>query len=108
MTTHSGSFVSNTAEFTVSLSELSPGSLLSSHWLKRLCDFDIEVVGNDAEVTLEAVGPFPTSTPFDVSGTTFAIGGGKVSIENFAVAEFVFTRVGTTEYTINIVRRILE
>jgi hypothetical protein len=73
----------------------------------EVADFDIEVVGNDAEVTLAAVGPFSTSTALSVTDGTFAIGGGKILVSGFAFGSLEFTTSGGA-YTINIIRRIDE
>lgn len=73
-----------------------------------LANFSIEVIGNDAAVTLTAKGAFAGSGFLAVSGGTFAISGGHQKIEGFALSELKFTRTGTTSYTINITREIAE
>lgn len=100
------SYVSTTAETTVDLRSMGAPGISNDVFL--LCDLDVEVVGNDAAVTVEVVGPFSSSEPFSPTDNSFAIGGGKKSIENFAVGSLVFTRVGTTEYNINISRVIRD
>lgn len=74
----------------------------------KIANFSIEVIGNDAEVTLTAKGAFAGSGFLAVSGGTFAISGGHQKIEGFALSELKFTRSGTTSYTINITREIAE
>ena len=76
--------------------------------VQRIANFDIEVIGNDAAVTLTAKGAFTGSDFLAVSGGTFAISGGHQKIEGFALSELKFTRTGTTSYTINITREIAE
>lgn len=68
-------------------------------------DFDVEVVGNDADVTLKGKGPHPASVALSVTDGTFSTGGGKVSLKGFNFAEFEFTTAGGA-YTINITRQI--
>ena len=106
---HAKSYSSTTAVTTVNMRNMgTPGSPIGSDSLLvfEIADFDIEVVGNDAEVTMQAKGPFASSIPLAVSDASFAIGGGKVSLSGFAISELVFTRVGTDEININIVRKI--
>lgn len=98
------SYVSTEAETTIDLRAIGPGGVADDVFL--LADIDIEVVGNDAAVTLEVIGPFSTSQPLAPEDNSFAIGGDKKLIEGFAVGSLVFTRVGTTEYNINICRTI--
>lgn len=99
------SYASTTAETIIDLRDLQEGVAGD---VFQLCDLDVEVVGNDAEVTMTAVGPFPGSGEFAVTSGTFAIGGSKVSVSDFAIGQLVFNRTGTTAYTINIVRRIKD
>lgn len=106
---HAKSYTSVTAVTTINLREIgTPGGFAGSDALLVFdtADFDIEVVGNDDAVTMQAKGPFGSSIPLAVSDSTFAIGGGKLKLNDFAVAEFVFTRVGTDLININIVRKI--
>jgi len=98
------SYTVDTAEFTVDLRTLTadaqPGDV------QQLADFDVEVIGNDAVVTITGKGSFPTSTFLPFTEGTFAISGGKRSISRFTLSELKFTRTGTTSYTINITRQI--
>lgn len=104
MKTFQRSYVSTEAETTIDLRSIGPGGVSDDVFL--LGDIDIEVVGNDAAVTVEVVGPFSTSQPVAPADNSFAIGGDKKLIEGFAVGSLVFTRAGTTEYHINICRTI--
>lgn len=102
MPSYAKSFTSTTAVKEVNLSELSPFDPNSTY---EASTFNVEVVGNDAEVSLEVVGPFPNSieqTPETES--TFPIGGKTLVIEGAALGKMVFTRVGTTSYQINITK----
>jgi hypothetical protein len=106
------SIASTTAVETVNLRTQLVSTRVASDVLSQdvelMGDFDVEVVGNDASVTMTAKGSFPTSDFVEVSDGVFAIGGGKKSMSGFSIAELKFTRTGTTEYDINILRRIEE
>lgn len=104
MKIHRQSYTVTTADYTVDLRTLAADAEAGD--VQRLADFDIEVVGNDAVVTLTAKGSFPTSEFLPVTDGTFTIGGRKVSCIGFTLAELQFSRTGTTEYTINITRQI--
>lgn len=98
------SYTVTTADYTVDLRSLSHEALPGD--VQQLANFDIEVIGNDAAVTITGKGSFPTSTFLPFTDGTFAIGGGKRSVSNFSLAEIKFSRTGTTSYTINITRQI--
>lgn len=70
-----------------------------------LCDFNIEVTGNDASVTMKAKGTFADSEPADVTNGTIAINGGHVVMQKSAIAEFQFTTTGSA-YKIMITRQL--
>lgn len=76
--------------------------------VELLANFDIEVIGNDAVVTITAKGAFDSSDYVDVIDGTFAIDGAKKTISGASLAELKFSRTGTTPYSINIIRRIEE
>lgn len=95
-----------TADTTVSLTALSPGDSSAAGLVNQMADFDVEVVGNDAAVTMTGKGTFASSAHFSITDGSFAIGGGKKSIQGFALSELKFSRVGTTSYSINITRRV--
>lgn len=101
-----GTFSSTAADYTVDLRALSADALPGD--TQYLADFDIEVIGNDAAVTITGKGPFASSTFLPFEDGTFAINGGKRSITGFCLAEIKFSRTGTTAYTINITRQIAE
>ena len=104
MKIHRGSFSSTAADYTVDLRTLSHDSLPSD--VQFIGDFDIEVIGNDAAVTITGKGTFASSTFLPITDETFAIGGGKRAISGFCLSEMKFSRTGTTAYTINITRQI--
>lgn len=99
-------YTSTTANFEVDLAQNQQSDLGIVGECFEISDFDIEVTGNDAAVTLTAKGPFPTSTYNALTDGVFAISGGKRSISGFALRYLNFSRTGTTPYTINIVRRV--
>ena len=104
----SKSFAGTTADTTVvDLSLLGAPLSLSKALLFEPADFDIEVVGNDAAVTVEGVGPFTSSEAVAITDGSFAIDGGKISILGFALGSLEFTTAGSA-YTINIIRKISE
>lgn len=72
-----------------------------------IADYDIELIGNAADVTATATGPFKTSAPFDL-GVTIPADGGKMQVLSQAVRKFTFDQAGTGAYTVNIVRRISD
>lgn len=93
------------ATTTVDLNDLAAGDVQQAKWCNHPANFDVEVLGNDAAVTLKGKGPFSTSVAQDVTGGSFAIGGGKIAIQGFALKEMEFTTAGGA-YTINIVRAV--
>jgi len=97
---------STTAETTIDLALLAPNDVSAAGLCKRLANFDVEVIGNDAVVTITGKGTFASSTFLPFTEGTFAISGGKRSISGFALSELKFSRTGTTAYTINITRQI--
>lgn len=104
MHTYAKSFTSTTAVTEIDLSLLSP---FDPNSVFAISTFNIEVVGNDAEVSIEVVGPFNNSieqTP--ESESTFPIGGKTLVIEDAALGKMIFTRVGTTSYSINITKSV--
>lgn len=105
-TIHAKSYAGDAAGTTeVDLSLLGGSGDYFAQLVFHPADFDIEVVGNDAAVTVEGTGPFTSSGTFDVTGGSFAIGGGKVAVQGFALKDLVFTTVGGA-YTINIIRAV--
>lgn len=102
------SFAGTAADVTtVDLADIAPGDVQAGLWKSRIANFDIEVVGNDASVTVTGKGPFASSAHQDISGGTFAIGGGKISVQGFCLSELEFTTAGGA-YTINITREVAE
>lgn len=97
---------STTADLDIDLSLLAPSDVNAQGLTARLADFDIEVVGNDAVVTVTAKGSFSSSDFMSLENGTFPINGGKSKLEGFSVEELRFSRTGTTAYTINLTRRI--
>ncbi len=93
-----------TAVTTINLSQLgweSPNDIF------EIGTFNIEVVGNDAEVSVKCIGPFANSAARTPEGeSTFPIGGGTLVVENVAIGKLEFTRVGTTAYTINVTKSV--
>lgn len=112
MQEHQKSYTATASPFVVDLTKISdlgiPGQDGSDAGLTySLADFDIEVTGNDSEVTLTATGPFANSTAKAVTDGTFPVTvGGKKTISNFAIARLTFTFSGTAGFAVNIVRRI--
>lgn len=94
--------VSNTAETVVDLSAIAP---FRPNDIYEPCLFSIEVSGNDAEVTVTAKGPFASSAEVDITDGTFPIGGAVKYINDAALSQLIFNRVGTTAYNINIIRK---
>lgn len=106
MKTNRASFAGGAASSTsVDLSTLEIGAITPAADNYVIADYDVEVVGNDAAVTLKGKGPFSTSVLLDITDGSFAIGGGKISIQGFCFSEFEFTTAGSA-YTINITRQI--
>ena len=97
---------STNADLDVDLSLLAPNDINAQGLTARIADFDIEVVGNDAVVTVTAKGSFSSSDFMGLDNGTFPISGGKSKMSGFCVTELRFSRTGTTAYTINITRRI--
>jgi len=97
---------STSAESTIDLRLNQNGDQKISGQANKIANFDIEVVANDAAVTMTGKGSFASSVFHTFTDGTFAIGGGKRSISGFALSELKFTRTGTTSYTINITRQI--
>lgn len=97
---------STTADKTIDLALLAGDDVNATALTKRLASFDIEVIGNDAAVTITGKGTFASSTFLPITDGTFAIGGGKRAISGFCLSELKFSRTGTTAYTINITRQI--
>lgn len=93
--------VSNTAETVVDLAAIDPWQATNIY---IPCLFIVEVSGNDAEVTITARGPFDTSAVFDIAEGTIPVGGAVKLIDDAALSQLIFTRTGTTEYNINIIR----
>jgi hypothetical protein len=108
MNLHSKSYSVSTASYTIVLADLAIDDVNSNALVRSIADFDIEVIGNDSIVALTAIGPFSNSGQFAVTDGSFAINGGKLKIEGFALGQLVFSRAGTTAYTINVIRRIQE
>lgn len=104
MKIHRGTFQSTAADFTVDMRTISADADAGD--VQFLADFDIEVIGNDAAVTITVKGSFSSSVFLAVDEGTFAISGGKRSISGFCLSEIKFSRTGTTPYTINITRQI--
>lgn len=102
MAQYQKSFTSNTASTTVDLSQLSG---FNSNSIYDISTFNVEVVGNTAEVTLTVFGPFANSIEQTPDGeSTFAIGGGSLILRDVALGKMKFVRTGTAAYTINITR----
>lgn len=80
------------------------GGLIVGHTY-ALANFDVEVVGNSAPVTLKSKGPFASSVAFDLSGGTFAIGGDKISVKGYGIGSLEFTTAGGA-YTFNVIRHV--
>lgn len=105
MSTYQKSFTSTTAVTEIDLTQLTPFDPNSKF---DISDFDIEVIGNDAVVTMTAKGPFTNSIAGAVTDGTFAIAGAKKKIEKAALGSLIFTRVGTTSYSINVSRKVYK
>lgn len=102
---HNKSYAASASPFTVDLREI--GNTSDADLVFELADFDIEVFGNTAEVTMSAKGGFLSSPEFEVVDGTFAISGGKQSIENFSIGELIFTSAATP-FSVNVVRKIRD
>jgi len=70
-----------------------------------LCDFNIEVSGNSAAVTVTGKGSFADSAFRDIAGSPIAIGGGHTSASKYALSALNFTTTGGA-YKIMITRQI--
>lgn len=71
---------------------------------QHLCDFNIEVSGNSAAVTVKGKGSFPDSQMIAVTDSSFAIGGGHVALNGFALSQLEFTTTGSA-YKIMVTRQ---
>lgn len=71
---------------------------------QHLCDFNVEVSGNSAEVTMKGKGSFADSQMLPVTDASFAIGGGHIALNGFALSQFEFTTTGSA-YKIMITRQ---
>jgi hypothetical protein len=101
---HAKSYTANASPYTIDLSLM--GAPLEAELKFEIADFDVEVVGNAAEVTMQGKGAFSTSATLDLIDGTFAIAGGKRKIEQFSLGALIFTSA-STPFTVNIVRRIM-
>lgn len=112
MKTHQKSYTATASPFVVDLTKISdlgvPGQDgFDAPLTYSLADFDIEVTGNDSDVTVTGTGPFSNSTAKAITDGVFpATTGGKKSISDFALAKLTFTYSGAAGFTVNIVRRI--
>lgn len=98
------SFTSTTAVTEVNLAQL---SLFNPDSIFAIGTYNIEVVGNSAEVSLTVKGPFSNSIEqVPETESTFPIGGKTLILENVALGKLKFTRVGTSTYTINVTKSI--
>lgn len=97
-------YTASASPFTVDLKDIAEG--VDGH-VFMIADFDIEIVGNAAAVTVKGKGPFANSGEFDVTDGTFAIGGGKRKTSEFALGALVFTSA-SVPFSVNIVRRIKD
>lgn len=77
----------------------------TAEYAKHIANFSIEVIGNDADVTVTGKGGFSSSDFHSVTGGTISSGGGMIAIQGFALAQMTFTTAGGA-YTINIVRAV--
>lgn len=111
MIEHTKSYIASASPYVVDLRTIGDNAALPSQaganadLTLSLANFDIEVVGNAAAVTVKGTGSFTNSAPFDVTDGSFAIAGGKRKIEGFALATLTFTSAATP-FNINIVRKI--
>lgn len=70
-----------------------------------LCDFNIEISGNSATVTLSAKGTFPDSQFVALNNGTIPINGGHYVAEKFAFSSIRATTAGSA-YKIMITRQL--
>lgn len=101
--THAKSFVADSSPYEIDLKDLGAPDDIQ---VFDIADFDVEVVGNAAAVTMQGKGAFTTSATLDLTDGTFAIAGGKRKIEQFSLGALIFTSA-STPFTVNIVRRIM-
>lgn len=112
MNAHQKSYTATASPFVVDLTKISDLGIAGQDGTDAaltysLADFDIEVTGNDSDVTVTGTGPFPTSTAKAITDGVFtASTGGKKSISNFALKSLTFTYSGAAGFAVNIVRRI--
>lgn len=97
-------YTASASPYTIDLKEIAEG--VDGH-VFMIADFDIEVLGNSAAVTVKGKGPFANSVELDITDGTFAIGGGKRKTNEFALGYLVFTS-SSTPFNINVIRRIKD
>lgn len=102
---HAKSYTASASPFTVDLRLM--GTPSESMLVFEQANFDIEVVGNAAAVTVTATGPFSSSLPFALTDGEFPIAGAKKSIKDFSLGSLTFTSAATP-FTVNITRKILD
>jgi hypothetical protein len=101
--THSKQYTASASPYEVDLRLM--GAAVESMLVFDIADFDVEVVGNAATVTMTGTGPFGNSAAVALTDGTFAIAGGKRKIESFALGKITFTSA-SVPFNVNICRRV--
>ena len=102
---HAKSYTASSSPFTVDLRLM--GAPSEAMLVFEQANFDIEVVGNAAVVTVTAAGPFTSSATGAVNDGDFPIAGAKKSVKDFSLGTLTFTSAATP-FTVNITRKILD
>lgn len=97
-------YTASASPFTIDLRQIGEG--VAGH-VFLIADFDIEVLGNAAAVTVKGKGPFANSVELDITDGNFAIGGGKRKTNEFALGALIFTSA-STPFSVNVIRRIKD
>jgi hypothetical protein len=97
-------YTATESPFTIDLRLIEEG--VAGH-VFMIADFDIEVLGNAAAVTVKGKGPFANSVELDITDGTFAIAGGKRKTNEFALGSLIFTSA-EVPFSVNVIRRIKD